>query len=372
MEYKVGHRSIWLSYYAWKMVEDGLRAVEKGHKHAGEDDDESVAPDDATDYSHRDTVPPGGAYFNESNDNLLLTRTGTNGTQYHDANAQYGAGGLRTPNAGTAPEYSEADEGGWGSEWDKKGRSPGGSPNIPALSKEGGMVVNNAPNAVEEVPTSRARRWWLFLVWAITGIIPSFCLRSVGRMKRPDIRLAWREKLAIFMLIFLLNATVIFYIVEFGRLLCPNRDKAWDSSEVAQHQGSNDYWVSIQGAVFDVSNFVHGDHSDIVGESSNGQDTLDALAGQDLTNYFPPPLILACPGLVSDPTLALQYRNFSPQAPTAIHNSGQTQAVQNTKLDQDDWYTAVFQPKIEKYKKGPLVWEKKDVQAQANDQTNPR
>ncbi len=50
-DYKVGHRSIWLSYFAWKMVEDGLRAVEKGRRQ-GEDDDESVVPDDATDYTH--------------------------------------------------------------------------------------------------------------------------------------------------------------------------------------------------------------------------------------------------------------------------------------------------------------------------------
>jgi hypothetical protein len=33
------------------MVEDGLRAVEKGRRQ-GEDDDESVVPDDATDYTH--------------------------------------------------------------------------------------------------------------------------------------------------------------------------------------------------------------------------------------------------------------------------------------------------------------------------------
>jgi chitin synthase len=44
-------------------------------------------------------------------------------------------------------------------------------------------------------------------------------------MKRPDIQIAWREKLTIFLLILLLNATVVFYIVEFGRLLCPNFDK---------------------------------------------------------------------------------------------------------------------------------------------------
>jgi len=372
VEYKVGHRSIWLSYYAWKTAEDALRTAEKGHRQVGEEEDESATPDDATDFTHRDTAAPGGAYYNESNDNLLLTRTGTNGTQYHDANAQYAGGGLPLPMTGAAPGYSEADEGGWGSEWDKKGGLPGGSPNIPALNKEGAMVVNNAPNTLEEVPTSRARRWWLFLVWGLTGIIPSFLLRVIGRMKRPDVRLAWREKLSIFLLILLLNCTIIFYIVEFGRLLCPNYDKVWSSTEVAQHQGNSDFWVSIQGTVYDVSNFVHGDHSDIQGEASNGQDTLSILAGQDMTYYFPPPLALACPGLVTVPSLELQYQNFTPVAPTAMHKSGVTQSAQNTKLDQSDWYTAIFQPEIKKFRKGPLVWDTKQVAAQASDPNNPR
>ena len=42
----------------------------------------------------------------------------------------------------------------------------------------------------------------------------------------------------IFFPVFLFNALVLFYIIEFGRLLCPNFDKAWNSNEVAQHQAS--------------------------------------------------------------------------------------------------------------------------------------
>ncbi|KAG6805953.1 hypothetical protein H0H93_003764, partial [Arthromyces matolae] len=121
-------------------------------------------------------------------------------------------------------------------------------------------------------------------------------------MKRPDVQIAWREKVAICWLILLLNGIIVFYIVEFGRLLCPNFDKAWSLDEVAQHQGNSDYWVTIQGVVYDVSDFVFGDHSDIIGEASNGADTLSALAGQDLTQYFPVPLTLGCAGLVSDDT----------------------------------------------------------------------
>ncbi|KAI0307192.1 chitin synthase [Multifurca ochricompacta] len=368
IDFSLGHRMIWLSYNAWKTVEDGLRSIEKElRKPSQEIDDESNDPDDNTDYTHQDLgFPPHSAYYGQSEDNLLLTRVTTNGTQYRDPNISYGQGGLSTPGL-SAPPYKE-DENGWGSDYDKK-EVPQSSPDH---SKEGGLVVKDAPNAIEEVPTSRSRRFWLYIVWATTWWIPSFCLSSVGRMKRPDIRLAWREKVTIFFLIFLMNAIVIFYIVEFGRLLCPDFNKAWSLNEVAQHTGKNDYWVAIQGQVYEITNFIQRQHSDIAGEPSNAQDTLDALAGKDLTNYFPPPLVLGCPSLVNDPNLVFQYQNFSPLIPTAVHTSGTQQSVQNTKLDASDWYTTRFLSTIKQYHKGPLVYNSKAIKSAANDQTDPR
>jgi len=57
----------------------------------------------------------------------------------------------------------------------------------PYASKEGEMVINAAPTAAEDAPSSRSRRWWLVLVWGFIGWIASFVLRYVVRMKRPDI-----------------------------------------------------------------------------------------------------------------------------------------------------------------------------------------
>jgi chitin synthase len=252
--------------------------------------------------------------------------------------------------------------GAWGS--DQKGETPPYSPN-PAKDGED-MIVKEAPNTVEAVPSSRSRRWWLIVVRLCTWWAPGFLLQAIGRMKRPDVRLAWREKLTIFWLIFLLNATVVFYIALFGTLLCPNLDKAWSANQVAQHTGNSDYYVSVQGQVYDVSNFVHGDHSDIQGQPSNGLDTLDQLAGIDMTYYFPVPLTLGCPGLVSDNTVVLTPKNFTVLAPTAIHTSG-AQQQSSQKLKQSDWYTAVFQPKMANYHKGALVWDKQTIAAQAAD-----
>lgn len=361
-DYLLGHRSIWLTYGAWKLAEDVLREAEREARKALKGDDaESVMPDDVTEYSHPDSghQPLPVTFYGDGEDKGLLNRPA--GHQ----NAHLYPGEISPDNARSPfADNPISSHGGWEPEYDKEAPppTPDASGNI-----DGGMIVKEATNAVEEVPTSRTRRMWLWAVVACTFWIPGFCLRKVGRMKRPDIRLAWREKLTIFWLIFLLNAIVIFYIIFFGRLLCPNYDKAWNLQQVGTHTGVTDRYVAIQGSVYDVTNFINGDHSDISGQPSNGETTLDVLPGQDLTYYFPVPLILGCPGLVSNPVLTLTYKNFTPEIPNAIHTSGDLAASPNSQLAQDDWYTAVFQPKIDQYYKGPVVWSNKELQKQAAD-----
>ncbi|KAG5641699.1 hypothetical protein DXG03_004417 [Asterophora parasitica] len=359
-DYARGSGRIWLSYAAWKTVEDTVRAGEKESKRSRDGDDEddaSVGPEDGTEYTHPENggLTPGTPFFGESADNLLLTRTGADGARYQDPNAEYGAGGLNTPN--TQGGFSNS-----GGAWDEDDK---GAPAYSPAAKEV-VVKDTSASAAESVPTSRTRRYWLWVVWGCTWWMPSFLMHHVGRMKRPDIRLAWREKLTICLLIFLLNGIVIFYIAVFGKLLCPNFDKAWALNEVAQHQGTDDYWVTIQGTVYDVSNFVFGDHSDIFGQPSNGLDSLDALAGGDLTQYFPVPLVLGCPDLVTDNNMALQYKVNNATLTQAIHVSGHL-ALTSTALKQEDWYTNRFLPQMKNFRKGPLVYERKAIAAQAAD-----
>ena len=151
------------------------------------------------------------------------------------------------------------------------------------------------------------------------------------------------------------NALVIFYIVEFGRLLCPNFNKAWGPSEVAQHQGSNGYWVLVQGVVYDLLSFINENHSNgFFGIQSNSLDILDALAGQDLTYYFPPPLVSACSGLVMSGTLTLMWKNFTDLELLMQHVSGQLQTMVPD-MKNDSWYTNMFLAKMKTMQKGPLV-----------------
>ena len=221
---------------------------------------------------------------------------------------------------------------------------------------------------VEQAPLPFARRVWLGFVWAVTCFIPSAALRVVGRMKRPDVRMAWREKVVLVLLILLLNATVVFYIVAFGRLLCPNFDKAWNDKEVGFHQGDDDFWVSVHGKVYDISKFWKLQHSDT--DAKTDKAAMQPFAGQNLDVYFPPLLSRACPGLDVDENVVMQYNDTDAVVyPQAVHTSGERlQADRTTALRDWDWYDQKFLPKMREYFEGDLVISRDEVKEQGEEE----
>lgn len=220
---------------------------------------------------------------------------------------------------------------------------------------------------LETKRVSSGRRAWVSVVWALTFWIPSPLLRYIGRMRRPDVRMAWREKFVLVFLIFLINAIVVFWIIWFGRLLCPNFDKAWNSREVRTHQGENDFWVSIHGKVYDISKFWRQQHSDTNIKTTS--DLMLPLAGLDMDEYFVPPLIQACRGLVTDQSVALRP-NITPEFSVAVHTSGYFGQV-NSKLHDPLWYWNTFEPKIKEYYHGDLVFSVDQVQSDGANEQRP-
>ena len=227
-------------------------------------------------------------------------------------------------------------------------------------------LAKNKQIETKEVPFSR--RAWVSFVWAITFIIPSFLLRYVGRMKRPDVRMAWREKVVLVLLIALLNAAIVFWIIGLGVLLCPNFDKAWSRDQVATHQGSNDFWVSIHGKVYDISDFWRRQHSDM--DIKTTAANMQPLAGLDLDRYFVPPLYMACRGLGIDKSTELRINVTNiPEFGHAEHKSGSLARDPTSALSKEDWYWTNFQPTIEEFYHGDLVYKTSKVKSEGqNDQ----
>lgn len=161
----------------------------------------------------------------------------------------------------------------------------------PALA--GTTVPKQAKETVEVHQETRARKQWKFLVWCFTWWIPSFLLSSIGRMKRPDVRMAWREKVTIFMLISLLCGAAVFVIAILGNLICP-KEYVYSSGELQSHSYSNNQdnmLVSIRGEVFDLTSFAGVHYPSVVPTRS-----VQRYGGLDASNIFPVQVSALCNG----------------------------------------------------------------------------
>lgn len=361
----VGHERIWMREGAWWEAETMLDLKPDGS---------SVSPfaisanPFETGYSSTPPNPNGSGFFPPTGEAMSLLGSRDDLLQGQNLMAQSATGAARSI-APTAPRTLRSATGdyGLGAKGDqKKYRGDSYDGGMDGYAGELDAEFGNAKH-IEKKKIDMTRRIWVTVVWILTWWIPSFVLRYVGRMKRPDVRMAWREKLSLMFLILLFNAVVIFYIVEFGNLLCPNKDKVWNTQEVSYHQGDDDFYVSIHGSVYDISKFWKLQHSDTAIETSASN--MQPFAGQNLDAYFPPPLTQACSPFVTDASVVLQNNDTTAVVySSALHTSGpQLQTNPNTALHNITWYANVFLPKITEYYKGDVVWTTQTVQQQAND-----
>ena len=366
-EVVVGHERVWIREGAWWEAESMLDLKPAEQSTYGQYPYNTMGANGMdSSYSAGTPGPNNNGFFSPLEDNHgsrdnLLQRQQSSATL---AQSAMGAAKSIAPTAARTLNTMAGDYG-LGVKGDEKGG------NITYYDDEIGQFTGGLdpeladPKAITSQPIPKSRRLWIAVVWALTFWIPSFTLRYVGRMKRPDVRMAWREKLVLVLFIFLLNATVVFYIVEFGRLLCPNFDKAWNDKEVGYHQGEGDFWVSVHGKVYDITKFARVPHGDI--QPIADKTAMQPFAGLNLDEYFPVPLSIGCRFLV-DSDIPKLLSNNTPTMPNGIHISGpRYQPNTATKLNSIDWYTQDFLPKITQFYKGDLVTSTKSISSQATN-----
>lgn len=72
-------------------------------------------------------------------------------------------------------------------------------------------------------------------------------------MKRPDVRQAWREKLALNLLIWFCCGISIFIIAVLGLVICP-AEHVFSQGELSSHDSTaSEVYTSIRGEVFDLA-----------------------------------------------------------------------------------------------------------------------
>ncbi|KAF7729902.1 hypothetical protein EC973_003636 [Apophysomyces ossiformis] len=352
----IGNEMIWLSFETWKELEDGLRAAEKDERERAKAIKQDIMSDTTADQHHAVM-----GYYQEGQDQQ--------GRQYHPGYAGDGHMHLNQGAPGyyggfeDEASYVDSEEGlkrdaegsQWGeeSEWGmKEGLSEAFGPNMD-MSK---MIEDyHAPQheSVEEMPITAVRVWWVRCVWLLTWWIPSLFLKWFGKMKREDVQMAWREKVALCILIFFFSAVVIFVIVGLGEVICPGTRNMYSGANVQAHSTPDDMFMSVRGVVYDVTNFVISGHGTTAQPAT--KDTMQELAGLDVSYTITPPLTVACQGLVSSPTVKVTPNN-SIVIGTFRHFSGdQVENPALTKLKDPQWYWDEFLPVMNLYKKGKIV-----------------
>ncbi|KAJ0416563.1 chitin synthase-domain-containing protein [Aspergillus carlsbadensis] len=208
---------------------------------------------------------------------------------------------------------------------------------------------------VDELPVSGSRKRWMALVWLLTFYIPTPAIRYIGRMKRKDVQVAWREKFAINLLIWLCCGIAIFIIVGFPMLICPTQH-VFSAAELSSHDGKDGHsaYTSIRGMVMNLGEFIPAHFPGIVPDSA-----LEKYAGKDSTALFPVQVSALCLGKDGsvDPRVLLDYRstNFSGSIPSA--SAGDSNSVYHdfryfTGDLRKDWYAEQMKYLRSNYYKG--------------------
>ena len=210
---------------------------------------------------------------------------------------------------------------------------------------------------VEEVQTSGSRKRWLWMVWLLTWWIPDFLVRWIGRMPRKDVRMAWREKFAINIMIWFSCLFVAWFIVVFPLLICPTQH-VYSASELRDHDGKDGHsaYIAIRGQVFDLGDFAPHHYPSIVPTKS-----LMAYAGLDATSLFPIQVSALCQGKDGqiDDSVQLDYTNTNITGVASVISSTDTNSKYHdfrafTNDSRPDWFFEQMVYLKSSYKKGNI------------------
>ena len=271
---------VYMSEISWRFLEDKMRANETADRKTRRPRSTATLSGIAASAARGDEDNAGSVYSddlasNYSGDDWQSTYSGDDASTIHDEQKSV---------------YSYHQTGGLATMTDLAAASLAGA--VKPNEKDVQALTEETPK--QKNVTSRARKWWIGFAWACTFYIPPFLLSGIGRMKRREIQMAWREKFALCVIVAFSCGFLIFFIAFFGELICP-RQYVWSPQTLASDNGlgSQQPLFSVRGEVFDLSQ-LSTNHRFTVPASAI---MTSAFAGQDLSNYMPLDVPSMCTGI---------------------------------------------------------------------------
>lgn len=118
-------------------------------------------------------------------------------------------------------------------------------------------VENNAqlqPPKKNHETVSNIRRRWLSVTNFCTGTISDRMLIHFGKMENPEVRMAWREKVTLCIVIFILSFFMISYVTLFAKIICPTQ-KVMTVHEVRNYTQKTPH-IIVFGKVYDMTSLL--------------------------------------------------------------------------------------------------------------------
>ncbi|KAI7902468.1 chitin synthase-domain-containing protein [Cokeromyces recurvatus] len=343
----ISQNRIFLSVLAWRELEDQVRYNEKIEQHQAKE--------------------------SQNNSNIDTNAEKDQHQQVHPFAATAAAAGLPLPSQyfshrdDQASYYSEEDSGQYvekeeGSYFGSESYVYSEQKNPLGVPKET-VEENLNANEEDETKMTGARKRWLFFVYFATWWIPSKFLIWCGRMKRKDVRIAWREKVTLCIIIFLMCAFVIWFLVFFGEIVCP-KQHIFSNAELQSHNvDAETAYVAIRGEVFDLKKFAPRHYpANLVPTSIVMQ-----YAGQDITNLFPVQVSALCEGV--DGTPISPYVSVDYQVNLTDTNGQYHDFRYSSDSYNPNWYYDQMTLLRKNYKVGHLGYEYKAISDQAKTPT---
>ncbi|KAI0859798.1 chitin synthase [Xylaria cubensis] len=274
----------------------------------------------------------------------------------------FGASKERLVSIGNTPQYSDKARGGYFGSGDIDTRSEAG-----ASAFGGGDMFKNLDTReqmaergnekslieVEEYRDSPSRKRWVFTVYLLTWFVPDFLIRWVGRMQRKDVRMAWREKLAINFIIWFSCLLAAFFLIVFPMVICP-KQYVFSAQELSSYDGKNGHkaYASVRGQVFDITTYAPHHYPSYIDTTK-----LTNYGGKDISALFPVQVSALCQGKTGtvDPSVVLANVSASAGVVASTDpNAGYHDYRYSTTKYQPDWFYERMEVLKGSWKKGTV------------------
>ena len=227
---------------------------------------------------------------------------------------------------------------------------------------------------VEEFKDSPSRKRWVFITYFLTFFFPDSLIKWVGRMPRKDVRMAWREKLAINMIIWFFCLVAAFFIVVFPMLICP-KQYVYSTEELSSYNGksgSKGAYAAIRGQVFDLGSYIPRHYPSYLKTKQMTQ-----YAGLDITALFPVQVSALCQGRdgTIDPTVTLDYKSTNVSGSPSVIDSQDLNSKYHdfryfTNDSRPDWFSEIMIMLKANYKVGNIGYSAQYVSKLADKQNS--